>query len=116
MKLASDYLSNSYIVPCDIWCDQNPFSKHELYSWYMVSDLIDNDSSVRINRKMELTTISPSSGGNSMIGISYLLKDEASIVQKRLQELDRKAAPRRKRRHRRYASDNQGKRCGTADV
>ena len=89
LKLASDYLSNSYIVPCDIWCDQNPFSKHELYSWYMVSDLIDNDSSVRINRKMELTTISPSSGGNSMIGISYLLKDEASIVQKRLQELDK---------------------------
>lgn len=89
LKLASDYLSNSYIVPCDIWCDQNPFSKHELYSWYMVSDLIDNDSSVRINRKMELTTISPSSGGNSMIGISYLLKDKASIVQKRLQELDK---------------------------
>ena len=89
LKLASDYLSNSYIVPCDIWCDQNPFSKHELYSWYMVSDLIDNESSVRINRKMELTTVSPSSGGNSMIGISYLLKDEASIVQKRLQELDK---------------------------
>ena len=33
MKLAADYLSNSYIVPCDIWCDRNPFSKNELYSW-----------------------------------------------------------------------------------
>ena len=74
MKLVSDQLSNTYIIPSDIWCDQNPFKRNELYSWYMVSDLVDNDSAVRVNRKMELVSISGSAGGNSMIGICYLLK------------------------------------------
>ena len=41
IKLALEHLSNSYIIPCDIWCNQNPYNRNELYSWYMVSDLID---------------------------------------------------------------------------
>ena len=46
LKLVSDHLSNSYIIPCDIWCNKNPYQRYELYSWYMVSDLVDNKSSV----------------------------------------------------------------------
>ncbi len=42
LKAAVKYIGNSYIVPCDIWCRKNPFSKTELYSWYMVSDLVDD--------------------------------------------------------------------------
>ena len=80
LYLAREHLANAYIIPCDIWCDCNPFQKHELYSWYMVSDLVDNDSSVRVNRRLELTTISHSSGGNSMIGISYLLTSEEAML------------------------------------
>ena len=41
MRLVSKHLSNAYIIPCDIWCQYNPFHWHELYSWYMVSDLVD---------------------------------------------------------------------------
>lgn len=57
VKKVLNHLSNTYIIPCDIWCDKNPYHHHELYSWYMVSDLIDDDSTVRVNRKMELVTI-----------------------------------------------------------
>lgn len=87
MKLVLDHLSNSYVVPCDVWCDRNPFRKNELYSWYMVSDLVDDDSDVRVNRKMELVTISGSSGGNSMIGISYLTEETACVVRERIRLL-----------------------------
>ena len=87
MKLVLDHLSNTYVIPCDIWCDRNPFHRNELYSWYMVSDLIDDDSSVRVNRKMELVTIPPNFGGNSMIGISYLLEEQASKVRERIRQL-----------------------------
>ena len=87
VKLVKDHLQNSYIIPCDIWCDRNPFHRHELYSWYMVSDLVDNESNVRVNRKMELVTIPEASGGNAMIGISYLVKEDADIVEKRVEEL-----------------------------
>ena len=57
LSLALDHLSNTYVVPCDIWCDRNPFQRNELYSWYMVSDLIDDESTIRVNRKMELVTV-----------------------------------------------------------
>lgn len=88
LYLAREHLSNAYIIPCDIWCDHNPFQEHELYSWYMVSDLVDNDSTVRVNRKLELTTISNASGGNSMVGICYLTEQDARTVQERLCKLD----------------------------
>ena len=87
MKCVLEHLSNTYVVPCDIWCEYNPFSNYELYSWYMVSDLVDNESTVRVNRKRELVSISDSIGGNAMIGISYLMGREASIVRDKIQKL-----------------------------
>lgn len=84
LELVLDRLSNTYIVPCDIWCEKNPFRRHELYSWYMVSDLLDADSTVRVNRKMELVSHTP---GNKMIGISYLLAADAETVKARIKEL-----------------------------
>lgn len=78
-----DKLSNTYIIPCDIWCAENPFREIEMYSWYMVSDRSDKESTVRVNRKMELTTHTP---GNQMIGIAYLLEEDAAVVKRRIQE------------------------------
>ena len=89
LKTAADHLSNSYIIPCDIWCEKNPYSRNELYSWYMVSDLVDDDSTVRVNRKQELVVQKEQAGGNAMIGICYLLETEAETVRERLEELGR---------------------------
>lgn len=89
LKTAADHLSNSYIIPCDIWCEKNPYSRNELYSWYMVSDLVDDDSTVRVNRKQELVVQKEQAGGNAMIGICYLLEAEAEIVREHLEELGR---------------------------
>lgn len=79
-----DKIKNTYIVPCDIWCDRNPFRRNELYSWYMVSDLVDENSDVRVNRKMELVKVASNAGGNGMIGISYLTDIEAETVRERI--------------------------------
>ena len=84
LMLAAEHISNSYIIPCDVWCDKNPFNSHELYSWYMVSDLVDADSDVRVNRKLELARTQDGMGGNAMIGISYLLEEQAKTVRERL--------------------------------
>lgn len=91
LKRVLNHLSNTYIVPCDLWCEKNPFSKHELYSWYMVSDLVDDDSSVRVNRKMELVSVPDGVGGNTMIGIAYLLEEQASIVRKKVKEFSQES-------------------------
>lgn len=87
LKLAINHLSNTYIIPCDIWCKENPFLRHEMYSWYMVSDLVTNESSVRVTRKKELVYTSKINGGNTMIGIAYLLEKDASIVREQIIKL-----------------------------
>lgn len=90
LRLVKEHLENAYIVPCDIWCDRNPFHRHELYSWYMVSNLVENESNVRVNRKMELVTVPENVGGNAMIGISYLTKEDSDTVSARIEELCKK--------------------------
>ena len=87
LRLVLDRLSNTYIVPCDIWCDTNPFNSIELYSWYMVSDLVDGDSAVRVNRKMELVTVGAHEAGNGMIGISYILDEDARTIKEKIEHL-----------------------------
>ncbi|WP_129600122.1 phosphotransferase [Anaerophilus nitritogenes] len=86
LNLVVDKISNTYIIPCDIWAERNPFSNHELYSWYSVSDIVDDESTVRINRKMELVSVEEGKAGNTMIGISYLLEEEASIVRDKIKK------------------------------
>lgn len=88
LTLAQKYLDNCYIVPCDLWCKANPFNEKELYSWYMVSDIDDEESSVRINRKQELAVLPFGQKGNKMIGISYLLKSDAKIIGERLVKMN----------------------------
>lgn len=85
LYLASDFISNSYILPCDLWCAENPFRRQELYSWYMVSDQPEEESSVRINRKMELVRTAPGQPGNAMVGISYILDEDADSIKKRIE-------------------------------
>ena len=84
LALAEKHLDNCYVVPCDLWCAENPFRSRELYSWYMVSTQQSTESSVRINRKQELAIIPYDAQGNEMIGISYLLPEDADIIRSRL--------------------------------
>lgn len=86
--LVADRISNTYIVPSDIWCDRNPFNNHEMYSWYMVSDIVDNESDVRVNRKMELVKVGEHAGGNAMVGIAYLLEEDAKVIRDRIIKLN----------------------------
>ena len=87
IKLVKEKLENAYVIPCDIWCSKNPFHQHEAYSWYMVSDMLDQESNVRVNRKKELVTTTEDKMGNAMIGICYLMKEDANIVKTHINEL-----------------------------
>ena len=88
LALVADRISNTYIIPSDIWCDRNPFNSHEMYSWYMVSDIVDNESDVRVNRKMELVRVSDHSDGNAMVGIAYLLEEDAASIRDKIKKLN----------------------------
>lgn len=86
LNIAADEIENTYIVPADIWCEDNPFGTTELYSWYMVSDKMDLDSEVRVNRKKELVCVGEGSEGNAMIGVAYLEGDCANKAKNRIKK------------------------------
>ena len=87
LALASRYIDNAYIVPSDVWCEKNPFSVNELYSWYMVSEIIESESDVRVNRKKELVRVTDGKDGNSMVGISYLCGSVADQVKENILDM-----------------------------
>ena len=87
MRCVLRYLSNTYIVPCDIWCNDNPFGKEELYSWYMVNDKLTNNCNVKINRKSELIVTSNLEDCNELLGIAYLTKEKSDILKKNIENM-----------------------------
>ena len=88
LYLAREHLTNAYVIPCDSWCSHNPFSREELYSWYMVTDRFDLDSSVRVSHKGELIAVPKGTAGNSMIGICYLTQPDSDTVCTRLEAMN----------------------------
>lgn len=88
LAIVADRLHNTYIIPGDIWCRENPFSETELYSWYMVTDEQNPESPVRVNRKKELVSSREGEFGNVMIGISYFLGSDAEKLRNRLRSMD----------------------------
>lgn len=87
LGLVKEKLCNAYILPCDIWCRQNPFSEKELYSWYMVKNTEDTGTEVRVNRKQELVRITRGETGNPMVGISYFTAGDADCLKDRIEKL-----------------------------
>ncbi len=87
LALASDRISNTYIIPCDIWCSHNPFRQRELYSWYIVTDASDPQSEVRVNRKLELQYVQGGTAGNAPVGIAYIDAGLAPLLKERLSVL-----------------------------
>ncbi len=87
LRKVIDCVSNTYIIPCDIWCRSNPFRRNELYSWYMMSEEQDRDSTFRVNRKMEIVSIGTKETGDKMIGIAYITKDDAAALRQNVETL-----------------------------
>ena len=46
LALVADHPGNTYIVPCDLWCEENPFRRSEFLSWYMMAHTPDPESGV----------------------------------------------------------------------
>ncbi len=90
LALASETLENCYILPCDIWCEDNPFRKDELYSWYMAGEDSAVKSEVRVNRKRELVRTESGEEGNRMIGITYLTGKKGKQLEESISILDKK--------------------------
>lgn len=80
-------ISDTYIIPCDLWCHNNPFNVSEFNSWYMVNEVFDENSNVHVTRTMELECSRKVNGGNTMLGIAYISGSDAEAFNKKLGDL-----------------------------
>lgn len=85
LYLAKDRLADGYVIPCDIWFKDNPFSTLEDPSWYLFSDRLTDHSHWCVSRTSKVRYTKES--GNRMIGIAYLNQDDAEILINRLDEM-----------------------------
>ena len=86
LRLAAASLQNTYIIPADLWCAENPFRRSELYSWYMVSEAASKESDLRIGRSLDLKVTEPGLGCR-MVGLCYLTGPESAAVRDRVEAL-----------------------------
>ncbi len=84
LSLALHKIHNCYIVPCDIWCEVNPFSRIEMCSWYLVTNKKVIHSRIKSNRINELIRTHDGENGNREIGIAYITADKAEIVKENI--------------------------------
>lgn len=85
LYLAKGRLANGYIIPCDIWFKNNPFSTLEDPSWYLFSDKKTYHSHWLVSKSSKVRYTSDQ--GNRMIGIAYLNEADATILTNRLNEM-----------------------------
>ncbi|MBM7710322.1 phosphotransferase [Enterococcus lemanii] len=88
LALQANQLENTYILPSDIWLEENPFSTTELYSWYLVSEETDASSTIRVNRQKELLETKNNQIGNKMIGVAYVTKNVGKSLAEQLLKMD----------------------------
>ena len=86
LYLAKDRIENSYIIPCDIWFKNNPFSTIEGPSWYLFSDKLTSKSNWIVSKSYKVKHTKNQSG-NRMIGIAYLNKVDANKLVQRMSSL-----------------------------
>lgn len=84
LSLALHKIQNCYIVPCDIWCKNNPFSRIEICSWYLVTNKKVPHSRIISNRISELIRVNDDESGNREIGIAYITADKAEIIKENI--------------------------------
>ncbi|MCI8333515.1 MAG: phosphotransferase [Lachnospiraceae bacterium] len=87
LYLVREHLENAYIVPCDIWCENNVFRTKELYSWYLVQGRKVKESNICLSSRGQLSFVKDQEAGNALVGIAYLNAEAAEVVKMRLEQM-----------------------------
>lgn len=89
---AEDKIADTYIVPCDLWFEENPFKTAEFYSWYLLSDRNDPESNVRASRTSELVRSIHHEDSLKMVGLAHISNDDSAHFRELLENLEKEHA------------------------
>ena len=85
LKRALSRLSDTYIVPSNLWCRENPFHSQELYSWYLLTDRKTPDSQLRPGRDRSL--VQGAKEGNEGLYLGYVAEADSAAFQQSITRL-----------------------------
>lgn len=88
LYLARNYLDNSYIIPCDIWIENNPFNTYEINSWYIIDSNIKVKSQFKILNNREIRYTNQSAYYPKAIGIAYLNNRDSKMIKQYFRSID----------------------------
>ena len=87
LYLAREAIGNTFIVPCDVWCRENPFMTDIEGSWYMISDMVDDESVFRADRRGNINVTALHKAGNGMLGIACVTEKDSAPLCENMQRL-----------------------------
>lgn len=82
---AVDKINNTYIMPADIYCNDNPFSSYEMNNWYLLNDDYDENSKVKLNSRGYISKCV--ANGNKEIGIAFISGEDSAALINKVKEL-----------------------------
>lgn len=88
LYLTNSRISNTYIIPGDIWFKINPFRINEFYSWYMVSDELKNNQYYKASKTGKLLLTKNNELGNKAIGVAFISNKDSDIIQNNIKKLN----------------------------
>lgn len=83
LYLVRGHLQDCYVVPCDVWFKENPFSSLEDRSWYMFAEQTNDASEWLVSQRGTVKKVKAT--GNQMVGIAYLNDHDGQKVRALLQ-------------------------------
>ena len=89
LYLDNSKISNTYIIPGDIWFRTNPFRNSEFYSWYMVSNELKNNQYYKASKTGKLMLTQNNELGNKAIGVAFISKKDSNDIQSNLEKLNK---------------------------
>lgn len=89
LSLVADRICDAYIVPCDIYTHNNPYSTLEVGSWYMLGTEEVEGSGYKVNRSGVIRRIGSDLPGNRVLGITYLDQEAGIQVKKNIEKMNK---------------------------
>jgi len=87
LYLARKYISNTYIIPCDLYVDYNPFNQLEFNSWYLV-DNEKEESNYKKNKDGIIKYKTKKVLDYKPLGIAYINYIDSINVKKLFKNID----------------------------
>lgn len=82
LYLAREHLNNSYIIPCDLYLDDNPFQLCEYSSWYLFHSSKEIYTNYKITKSNDIEILKKMELRKAPLGIAYLNQNDSLSLKK----------------------------------